>query len=672
MTGVRRQVKEHAGMLPGHHHHENHSFEQRNLLQEDVYQPLRITFDAQALDDNVNYTEHIHVIKNELLPRAIDFWSNALRVVPARGNLVLSEEKLDSGMYCGQAEVPQSYTTVGVSDTDLILFISGLGDDDGGLCSSGGTFAVGFVCHRNQFDRPTAGTINVCLNLLDISSAAAIRRNTKVMIHQMAHILGMSSFRYFWDSQTGQPRTPQPSVLAISDSESQELVPPSEDTLQFFVSKNGKQYAAIVTPRVLAVARNQFDCQTLAGAPLEWPIHWNPRFFFTELLSSLNFVSSSVSHLTLALMEDSGWYKANYTMGTTLTWGLSAGCDFVTAPCLTKNDTTTSIPEYSRGYFCSDESQRGCSPDLRHKAACTVIDYGENVPETFRYFADNPKRGGPRETNYCPIYSSAYGDKSIDELDCTNSANAPTFNVYSEVYGENSKCLVTSTGEGRCFRTACHDMKVKVTVRGEWFTCERDFAEFRVLLGGGTPAKITCPRLSAACPNLFCPFNCAGRGACNYENTVNGTIRPRCECFDSNDLSPGCTESLHPNGSSFVDHSTDSPSLEPSSIPSLEPSSVPSLEPSQEPSLERSQEPSLEPTLSPSLAPSIEPTVSPSKSFEPSMYHNSLAPSLDASSIPSSANSPITTEAFVATSAAPDRNNYLVTVATAVYVFVII
>jgi hypothetical protein len=40
---------------------------------------------------------------------------------------------------------------------------------------------------------------------------------------------------------------------------------------------------------------------------------------------------------------------------------------------------------------------------------------------------------------------------------------------------------------------------------------------------------------------------------CNYEHTVNGTMQPRCECFDPTDTSPGCSDSLLPNGDFFDD-----------------------------------------------------------------------------------------------------------------------
>ena len=68
------------------------------------------------------------------------------------------------------------------------------------------------------------------------------------------------------------------------------------------------------------------------------------------------------------------------------------------------------------------------------------------------------------------------------------------------------------------------------------------------------PQTLVCPRLSTACPDLFCPFNCAGRGVCNFDFVgVNGTAQPKCECFDESDTSPGCSDSLLQDGD-FLDN----------------------------------------------------------------------------------------------------------------------
>jgi len=143
-------------------------------------------------------------------------------------------------------------------------------------------------------------------------------------------------------------------------------------------------------------------------------------------------------------------------------------------------------------------------------------------------------------------------------LDCQNPENIDSINFYSEVYGSDSKCFETTTGEGRCYRSACvkDEMALKINIRGEWFTCEYDYQELSVRVGGGAlPAIVRCPRLTSACPDLFCPFNCAGRGVCNFAANINGTTRSKCECFDAGDTSAGCSDSLVPDGGFFQDSS---------------------------------------------------------------------------------------------------------------------
>lgn len=83
--------------------------------------------------------------------------------------------------------------------------------------------------------------------------------------------------------------------------------------------------------------------------------------------------------------------------------------------------------------------------------------------------------------------------------------------------------------------------------------CWRKFLFIFLRSLGALPQTLVCPRLSTACPDLFCPFNCAGRGICNYDTIVNGTIRPTCECFDKSDISPGCSDSLLQKGDFFDD-----------------------------------------------------------------------------------------------------------------------
>lgn len=552
-----------------------------------AFRPLRIRWETGALEqrrDRFNGPQ-IDFIENEILPRTAEFWSSRLSVVPVVGRLRISSFELANRRYCGDSEfteVPLSHMSTGVDDTDLILYVSGTPSTR--FCGPS-TLAVAVACNFDQFDRPTAGAINFCLDQVELdddgtASPAIVEDNVDVAVHEAAHVLGMSSnsYRFFWNSDTGTPRTERDfrsSTVTCVDGVQRTLTLPSENTMKFFVAENGQRYASIVTPKVATVARNQFDCQNLPGAQLEnQPTgsqsctgdHWDERQFYPEALSGVISPTTNImSPVTFALLEDSGWYEANWTNSAVSPWGHAAGCDFVNNPCIIPDQDTgePTLPDYGRGYFCNRPSKRGCSPAHSHKMACTVIDYSLYYPQRlpdpqFQYFQDNPNNGGPRQADYCPLYGSTYSGLSPGELDCRNEANADLINLYSEAYGANSMCFETTSGEGRCYLAQCilDEFVLKVNIRGEWLECKEDFEEIGIKVGSGAIfTTMTCPRLSSVCPDMFCPANCAGRGVCNFSAVVNGTKRPRCECFDPNDKSFGCSDTLKLDGKYLDDAS---------------------------------------------------------------------------------------------------------------------
>eukprot|EP00586_Coscinodiscus_wailesii_P000239 CAMPEP_0172481188 /NCGR_PEP_ID=MMETSP1066-20121228/6856_1 /TAXON_ID=671091 /ORGANISM="Coscinodiscus wailesii, Strain CCMP2513" /LENGTH=661 /DNA_ID=CAMNT_0013243219 /DNA_START=114 /DNA_END=2096 /DNA_ORIENTATION=- len=550
-----------------------------------LFRPMRIHVVTEALElqRNALNSDKIDFVKNIIMPRTVEFWSSVLSVVPVSDNLKIDSSELSNRMFCGDSEfskVPTEHMNDGVPDADIIFYVSA--QPSTRFCGPS-TLAVAVGCNFDQFDRPTAGAINFCLEQIELdddgsASESIIQDNVDVAVHEAAHILGMSSnsYRFFYDSETGRPRTERPfsvtSVVCV-DGQERSLILPDQNTLRFFVTGDGQRYASIVTPRVKTVTRNQFDCQALEGAQLEnQPTgsqsctgdHWEERLFYPESLTGVISPTTNIlSPLTLALMEDSGWFKANYSQAHVSPWGHGVGCQFINEPCLVANATNDDdvvVPDYGKGYFCSKANSRGCSPAHTHKMACTIIDYSLYYPPSlpppqFSYFPLKAAMGGPRQADFCPVYGSTYSGLSPEQLECGNAKNADSFNLFQEFYGDNSMCFETNTGAGRCHLAQCitSERVLKVFLRGEWETCEYDFQEITIKTTSKNlfEGKLRCPRLSAACPDLFCPVNCAGQGICNF----NATDGPRCECFNSSDTSVGCTESLVMDGKYLEDSS---------------------------------------------------------------------------------------------------------------------
>jgi hypothetical protein len=61
--------------------------------------------------------------------------------------------------------------------------------------------------------------------------------------------------------------------------------------------------------------------------------------------------TSIISPLTLALLEDSGWYKGNYSATEISPFGHAAGCPFVEEDCIVDGGD---VPSYSKGFFCNE------------------------------------------------------------------------------------------------------------------------------------------------------------------------------------------------------------------------------------------------------------------------------------------------------------------------------
>jgi len=132
------------------------------------FKPIRIHFDTSALDSQLSETNsnQINFVKNTILPRMANYWTEALSVVPVQGNLLVSTAELQGRLYCGDTEfskVPAEDIANGVPNSDLVLYVSGA--PSARFCGPS-TLAVAVACNFDQFDRPTAGKFMFCLYLI--------------------------------------------------------------------------------------------------------------------------------------------------------------------------------------------------------------------------------------------------------------------------------------------------------------------------------------------------------------------------------------------------------------------------------------------------------------------------------------------------------------------------
>mmetsp|Transcript_25831 Transcript_25831/g.40060 ORF Transcript_25831/g.40060 Transcript_25831/m.40060 type:complete len:465 (+) Transcript_25831:124-1518(+) len=361
-------------------------------VDDNPYKPMRIDFDVSLVVDSTYADDPSVAILYDQLIDVGTFWKERISVVPIVGSLVPLGGDISGRCPTGRV----------VENADLLIFVT-VNKYCSATTDGFDKLASAISCERDQFDRPVTGTIDFCLSGISNNDNDKIKG---VAIHEVGHILGMSSnsLPFFRNPITGEPLTKRPfvpkKVKCLNGEEYFYNIVPDENTVKGMQDQNGVRHFTVVTPMVKTVVRNHFDCQSLEGARLEnqptgnndcYGSHWDERLFYTESMSAVyNDGSSLVSPLTLALLEDSGWYRADYSKADLSPFGHGAGCEFVNKDCIVNGE----LPYYSRGNFCNSlDKESMCDPTYRRKAFCDLVDIStvgnlDPAPSHFQYFND--------------------------------------------------------------------------------------------------------------------------------------------------------------------------------------------------------------------------------------------------------------------------------------------
>jgi Leishmanolysin len=538
-----------------------------------VYQPIRIHFDASELYEwrttTPQNSARVEYLVTKVLPGLAAIWSSALNVIPVQGALMIDYAWCPFGQPTNQA------FTRGFSSTDIVVFVTANSDK----CTSN-VLASAASCYWDQYERPTAGSIDFCLDNIDSKHLVSVGQTgenpnsefqlrdvdvpinpehdrmlqmaIKTAVHEFSQILGVSphDFVYFYDSATGAPRSPQPKLLVVDcvSGQREQLYLPYKSTVRERNDRHGKRYYEVTLPTVRQVVRNQFNCQSLTGAPLEnqdaaghcFGSHFEERLFFHQGIGN---VQEILSPLTLALLQDSGWYLPNYRVAKLNPFGYGAGCDFVEKDCVQNGK----VPTFGEAFFCnakatikdhSIDGEYGCDPTYSQIGLCDLVDYAEvggtQPPSNFQYFPGKSTLGSlMTKADYCPTYTmKSTSCRDVESLSGLPSLTDSVRGMQTD--GAHSRCFPT-VGAARpiCLDVTCDSTNQAVqvvTANGTLLQCNHvgEIVELP-----GTDVQIKCPPTAAICPEFSCPANCAGRGICDFSSA-------RCKCNNGDDRSSGC------------------------------------------------------------------------------------------------------------------------------------
>lgn len=451
---------------------------------------------------------------NKLLPAAVEWFNATLSVRPVSGNLILNQPLpagscYGSGYYytltCCADQQPSSYSSPGIPNADFLLDVTA-------RPTSGSTLAWALTCQSNSIARPVSGMANFGPKHMS-DDPARWDEQLATAIHEISHALGFSSSKFPYFRKPG-------TTIAQSSS----------NILKTYTER-GRTVQKLVTPVVQAKVLEHFGCDGSTwpsiGAELEDDggsgtagSHLQKRIFANEYMTGSADPVSVYSAVSLAVFEDSGWYKVDFTQAEPLPFGAGEGCDFAYKPC----------NEWPSTYFCTSSSQVVCSPDMREQLQCRIVNWGVDLPGNSQYLPGKPSYGGPDPfRDYCPLYVSS-GQRCDD-------SGALTSWYYGELVGPSSRCFAgtwrvklegstTLPEHVGCLQTSCDALPGKLqlalsnsnTGHTEYITCPVAGGLVSLPASSEFEGAVECPVYSKVCDGDPCSSLNCNEGSC-----VSGT-----------------------------------------------------------------------------------------------------------------------------------------------------
>lgn len=555
------------------------------MRKRSIDHPLRILLyydeSVYRLDE-----EKFELINNTILPEAVHFWEQALMVRKTDNVIRLNRKCVNNQVFyrrgdphpyckneceeetmCGEAVVPEQHLEVcrtcndtgqdcradgvpgpGIDGADFVFYVSAMQTE---RCSRGMTVAYAAHCQQEgAMDRPIAGHANLCPESIS-TKPQELEILLSTVKHEILHALGFSVSLYaFYRDEQGRPLTPRGENGKPVLDEKLQTRQWSDRVIKTIVRNDWlvhggpvkRDFQVLVTPKVVEEVRKHFNCSDLEGAELEDQgedgtalTHWEKRVFENEAMTGTHTQNPVYSRITLALMEDTGWYKANYSMAQTLNWGKNLGCEFSMKSCKEWMDTRRHMgrPIYP---FCNkvkqDPLETECTEDRSSVSLCNLVPHLEKLPRVYQNFDVIPHIPPGKESFYggsvsladfCPYtqeFTWRSNNVAIRGSHCKYAENnpQPEKNFALETYGESSKCFNNANqmweekscrqvrqwqhwGSG-CYEYFCQSGRLHIVVANYSYTCYRTGQELSIrIISNGWLHKgaLVCPPCEEIC-----------------------------------------------------------------------------------------------------------------------------------------------------------------------------
>jgi hypothetical protein len=220
--------------------------------------------------------------------------------------------------------------------------------------------------------------------------------------------------------------------------------------------------------------------------------------------------------MTLAFLEDLGYYKVNYYTGGLFRFGKNEGCSFFKKKCIYSEGTL--FPNE----FCYRPGEPFCSGSLTSKGYCFITEYKNTIPKKYRYFTQENK-GGNIMTDYCPI--SFYSDEGSNYFYPSNCYYGES-DYGGEIKGSNSICFKSSINlssyKSICYSVKCDKVNKKINVIIEQNNIICDEEKKELTDPNGLKGSLLCPDYNMVCSSdIWCNniYDCIDKKSTTDKNT---------------------------------------------------------------------------------------------------------------------------------------------------------
>ena len=391
--------------------------------------------------------------------------------------------------------------------------------------------------YQPENGQPYIGLVKINKNV-DYSKPHSIEYFESILLHEFTHILGFS--KYFFETYY--------------------------KNLIWEVDDKGLNRTYLNSEKVLSVAKKYFNCDDLKGVELEnqggsgtASSHWEARILLGEYMNGYSYTEEQVvSEFTLAVLEDSGYYKPNYYTGGLMRYGKNKGCEFLKKECVDKS--THKIKEdFENEFYDTITDGNNIDPSCssgRQSRTYKAWYLADNLPTIYQYF-ENKKIVGYEPADFCPVSlkyqeeedlsyyvghcstkgSGKYGSQINYIYSNINPLSEAVQKYTGENYSDHSFCFLSSLTKGsdyhhyfvrsNCYEIFCSERSLTVKIFDDYIVCPRAGGKVEV---DGYEGFIACPDYNLMCSGTkVCNdiFECVEKKSEIKESSFNYDYNPK-------------------------------------------------------------------------------------------------------------------------------------------------